>query len=388
MMPEEAALTPVRRGSPTEVFVLARDPRVVAAATAAARSVSGQEPRLFGNPREALAALSRPGLPPLRIMLEPAAAGPAWPELLATIDDPGLTDAMLFVAANAAEAPEGIAVLPAEPGELAHALSRPAGIRPQPPPRSAAALAAGLDRGALMLRYQPVVRIRDRSLVMLEALARWRGTPLVHGPDSFIPAVERAGLGRPLAVAVVSRAAQDIGALRKLLSVGVSANIPLEQMLQPDLPSWLARGLRTGALPRQALSLELTETAAVRDRSTLARALLRMAAAGHGVWLDDLKPGDGRLELMDLPFTGVKLDKSVVHDAPRSAVARRFIRQVLGRAQWHGRLITAEGVSSSAIWRQMAHLGVHRAQGFWVGRPLPWRALHSWSRSWAATPRL
>lgn len=381
-------MTPARRGSPTDVFVLARDPRVVAAATAAARSVSGQEPHVFGNPREALAALCRPGVPPLRIMLEPAAAGAAWSELLATLDDPGLTDAMVFVAANAAEAPEGIAVLPAEPAELAHALAQRTASRGSPPPRSAAALAAGLDRGALMLRYQPVVRMQDRAVVMLEALARWRGAPLVHGPDSFIPAVERAGLGRPLAVAVVSRAAQDIGALRKALRVGVSANIPLEQMLQPDLPSWLARGLRTGVLPHQALSLELTETAVVSDRSTLARALLRMGAAGHGVWLDDLTPGDGRLQLMDLPFMGVKLDKSVVHDALHSATARRFIRQVIGRAQWHGQVVTAEGVSSSAIWRQMAHLGVHRAQGFWVGRPLPWRALQSWSRSWAAAPRL
>ncbi len=377
-----------RRGSPAEVFVLARNPHVVSAASAAARHVSGLEPRLFANPREALAALSRPGLPPLRIMLEPAAAGASWAELLATLDDPGLTAAVLFVAASADQAPEGIAALSPETGELVAALGAGMRDRPQLPPRSAAALAAGLDRGALMLRYQPVVRIRDRKLVMLEALSRWRGTPVAHGPDSFIPALERAGLGRPLAVAVVTRAAQDIGALYATLPVGVSANIPLDQMLLPDLPSWLARALRTGALPPRALSLELTETAPVRDRSTLARALARMAATGHGVWLDDLKPGDGRMALLDLPFAGVKLDKSVVGEAPDSAAARRFIFQVVARAERHGRIVTAEGVASSAIWRQMAQLGVHRAQGFWVGRPLPWRALRSWARSWAAAPRL
>ncbi len=376
------------RASPHDVFVLARDPQVVAAAMDAVRGMAGAAPRLFGNPREALSALSRPGLPPQRILLEPAAAGASWSELLATLDDPGLTEAMVFVAARPGDAPEGIAVLPPESALLAEAIMRQPPPRPRPPPSSAAALAAGLDRGALLVRYQPVVRMADRRPVMLEALSRWRGTPLAHGPDSFIPQVERAGLGRPLAVAVVTRAAQDVGALQVALPVGVSVNVSLEQMLQRDLAVWLARALRTGTLPGHALSLELTENAPVSDRTALAAALRQLARAGHRVWMDDLARDDGRLPLMELPFAGVKLDKSLVGDAMRMSSARRFIRQVVARANVLGRSVTAEGVADSATWRQMAHLGVHRAQGFWVGRPLPWRALKAWSRSWNAAPRL
>lgn len=374
-----------RTGSAGEVLVLARHPTIVAAATDVAMRVSGRSPHLLDNPREALAALSRPGLPPRRVMLEPAAAGADWATLLSTLDDPALTDATLFVAAGPEGVPDGVAVLPPEADRLTAAFDAPPARARRPPPDSAEALAAGLDRGALLVRYQPVVRVRDRRLVLVEALARWRGSPMVHGPDSFVPMVERAGLSRALAVAVVSGAARDMGPLRP--PVGVSVNVSLDQLLRLDLGGWIARALRTGGLAPSRLSLELTETTDVYDLAELARAIRRIAAFGHQVFLDDLTIDDVRLRLMALPFAGVKLDKAVVARLPYDARARGFVRMVMARANRVGQVVTAEGVSDARLWRAVAGLGVHRAQGFWVGRPLPASVLPAWARSWAASPR-
>ncbi len=371
----------------SEILVLARDPRVIAAATDAAIRISGRSPRLVGNVREALAALTRPGLPPRRVMLEPAAAGNSWAELLSTLDDPALTDAMVFVAADQDSVPDGVAVLPAEAAMLEAALLAAPRHARRVPPSSAEALAAGLDRGALLVRYQPVVRVSDRRFVLVEALARWRGSPMLHGPDSFVPAVERAGLSRALAVAVVSRAAQDIGGLPRPSPMGVSVNVSLEQLQRPDLTSWIARALRTGSLAPRALSLELTETTPVRDFALLGRAIRRVGEAGHGVFIDDLGLDDIRLELMDLPFAGVKLDKALVSRLPHDARARRNVQAVVRRANRNGQVVTAEGVSDARLWQTVAGLGVHRAQGFWVGRPLPCSVLPGWARSWAASAR-
>ncbi len=368
-----------------EILILARHPAVIAAATDAAIRASGVSPRLVGNPREALSALSRPGLPPRRVLLEPAAAGEDWAELLSTLDDSALTDVMVFVAADQRGVPDGVAVLPPEADQLVAALNAPRGAGQRAPPSTAQALAVGLDRGALLVRYQPVVRIRDRKLILVEALARWRGSPMLHGPDSFVPLVERAGLSRALAVAVVSRAAQDIGSLTKTMPIGVSVNVSLEQLHRQDIASWIARALHTGTLPGRALSLELTETTPVRDFSTLGRAIRRVGGQGHGVIIDDLGIDDVRLDLMDLPFSGVKLDKALVSRLPTDARARRFVRHVVARANRHGQFVTAEGVADARLWHAVAGLGVHRAQGFWIGRPLPFSVLPAWSRSWAAT---
>ena len=374
-----------RVGSAGEVLVLAHHPLVIAAATDVALRVSGRSPHVLRNPIEALAALSRPGLPPRRVMLEPAAAGASWSALLSTLDDPSLTETTLFVAAGPEGVPDGVAVLPPEADRLEAAFDA-APIRPRrPPPNNAEALAAGLDRGALLVRYQPVVRVRDRRLMLVEALARWRGSPMVHGPDSFVPMVERAGLSRALAVAVVSGAARDMGRLR--LPIGVSVNVSLDQLLRKDLASWIGRALRTGGLAPQRLSLELTETTDVHDLTELGRAIRRIADAGHDVFLDDLTIDDIRFRLMALPFAGVKLDKALVARLPHDARARGFVRMVLDRAGRAGQVVTAEGVSDARLWRAVAGLGVHRAQGFWVGRPLPVSVLPAWAQSWAASPR-
>lgn len=376
-----------RAGSAGEVLVLARHPTIIAAATDVAMRVSGRSPHLLQNPREALAALSRPGLPPRRVMLEPAAAATHWAELLSTLDDPALTDATVFVACGPEGVPDGVAVMPPEPDRLAEALSAPPGRGRRLPPHSAEALAAGLDRGALLVRYQPVVQIRDRRPILVEALARWRGSPMVHGPDSFVPLVERAGLSRALAVAVVSGAARDLGGLTLAPDIGVSVNVSLDQLLRPDLASWIGRALRTGSLPASRLSLELTETTDVHDLAELARAIRRIDRAGHQVFLDDLTIDDVRLRLMDLPFAGVKLDKALVSRLPDDGRARGFVRAVMARANHAGQVVTAEGVADARLWKAVAGLGVHRAQGFWVGRPLPCSVLPSWARSWAASPR-
>ncbi len=332
-------------------------------------------------------ALSGPGLPPRRVLLEPAAAGASWAALLSTLDDPALTDAMIFVAADGIGVPDGVAVLPAEVASLEAALQAPPRTARRTLPTSAEALAAGLDRGALLVRYQPVVRTSDRRMVLVEALARWRGSPMMHGPDSFVPAVERAGLARALAVAVVSRAAQDIGGLAASLGIGVSVNVSLDQLQRHDLASWIGRALTTGTLAPQHLSLELTETTPVRDMSLLDRAVRRLAAAGHDVFIDDLGIDDERLELQSLGFSGVKLDKALVARLPEDARARRFVQQVVRQANRCGQVVTAEGVADARLWAAVAALGVHRAQGFWVGRPLPFTVLGAWQKRWASMGR-
>jgi len=374
-----------RAPAETEILVLARHPRVVTAAMEAAQRVSGLPPRLIPDGWEALRRLCGPGHPPRRVLLEPAAAGSAWGPLLSILDDPSLTDTIIIVTADGLGAPPGMAVLPAKAALLAAALQAPPRTRRRSLPSSSSrALASGLRHDALLVRYQPVVRISDRRPVLVEALARWRGRPMMHGPESFVPAVERAGLARLLALAVISRAAQDIGSLASQMGIGVAVNVSLDQLQRHDLGLWISQALKTGGLAAQNLSLELTETTPVHDLALLGRAIRRLAEAGHGVLLDDLAMDDGRLGLQSLGFAGVKLDKSLVERLPADARARRFVQHVVRQANRRGQAVTAEGVADARLWAAVAALGVHRAQGYWVGRALPAAMLGNWRRRWAA----
>src|SRR5262249_58720050 len=57
------------------------------------------------------------------------------------------------------------------------------------------ALPAAIEQGELFLEYQPLVRLRDESLIGVEALVRWQHPTLGRlGPDDFIGIAEDTGL--------------------------------------------------------------------------------------------------------------------------------------------------------------------------------------------------
>lgn len=243
----------------------------------------------------------------------------------------------------------------------------------------------GLPEGTgtgLVLRYQPVVSLRDRRPVMVEALARWNAPQGEIGADVLVPAAENAGLGLDLTAAVARRVADELAHLLPSLDLTVSINMPLNVLDRPDVVGWLETRLALPRALRARVALELTETTPVEDRSRLALALRRLRAAGHEVLLDDLQPGDGRAGLLRLPFSGVKLDRSAVEALPGSAAARLWLRRLVRAASARGQSVTAEGVGTRAHWAALRSAGVGRAQGYLVARPMPAEALRAWAALW------
>ena len=115
----------------------------------------------------------------------------------------------------------------------------------------------------------------------------------------------------------------------------------------------------------------------------LRRSLERLRSLGYGAAIDDAGPAVPRLaELLDLPFTSLKLDKSLVKDMTTCVATRDSVAATITRGQRHGLTVVAEGVESAAVWDQMRALGVDEAQGFLVACPLPLAALPVWSSTW------
>lgn len=367
---------------PESVLVLARDPAVIAAAQAAARRLRRPPALVTGSGREALAHLAAPGNGPRHLVCDPAAAGASWPHLLATLSDPSARTILVLVSAAPGQGESGLRALPADSVRVEAALQQPAPQPGQLPQEAATALRDGLSNGEIAVRYQPMVRVADGRPVMVEALARWNRAPAPISPQAFVPLAESAGLVRALSVAVATRAAAELAPLWPRLRLGVSINLPLGLLLQPDLPAWLHRALKGSGLQPWQVVLELTESSEVRDSTTLRRAVLRLCRAGHAVLLDDITRQDGRDRLLDLPFAGFKLDRSLVEALPAEAHARREVRRLVRLAEAHGQTVIAEGVSDARLWAAVRSLGVHLAQGFGVGRPLPAVALPSWWARW------
>lgn len=378
-----------RRGQ-TEVptfLLVAEDPMVVSATRQAARHLYGASAVQLISRMEALVRLVGPGEPPRHLVVERALAGEA---LLSAARDRFLGIGVVVVHRQDEPAPKGLRAAPAEATALARALTESLGRCDGPGPLpevDAAALSDGLARGEITVRFQPMVRLSDRRPVILEALARWERPELALGAGAFVALAERGGLAMPLALAVADRALAHLAALG-MPGLRLSVNVPLAGLLHPTLPSRLGEVVAARGFQPSDLLIELTENTAVRDSALLRRALQRLARAGFRVLLDDLGIDDRRGALLELPFAGVKLDRSLIAALPRSRRARWQVEK-LSRAAWReGSAVVAEGVSDPLLWRLAAAAGCDLAQGFGVGRPIPPEALPAWLAAWngAALP--
>ncbi|MBX9699929.1 MAG: EAL domain-containing protein [Acetobacteraceae bacterium] len=384
-MPLRAAQTKRVEVEPGRVLVLARDPRVIATARDAARRVR-RSTAILETGKQALTLLTAPGRADHQLVCDPGAAETAcWPDLLAAAaEQRGRTPLLVVSDHPVRRLPRGMQPVPMDSALLAAALRaqlapvRESGL-------GEASLRSGLGRGEIAVRYQPMIRIADRQPVMVEALARWAPSYPPIAPDHFLPLAASAGLMRPLSMVVAGSAAREIGPLRQRgLRVGVTLNLPLDLLRQPDLACWLGRLLRGSALRPDALAIELTEHAEVHDRSALERVLVRLRLAGHGVFLDDILLDDPRRDLFGLPFAGLKLDRSLVTALPTQARARQVLRRMVRRAEAAGQVLVAEGVSHPMQLRMLGEMGIDWAQGFLISRPVPASALRAWAELWRA----
>jgi len=362
-------------------FVLvARDPAVIAAAQEAASRLPDAVAVDLVSGEEALSRLVGPGQPPRQLVLE---GGLAEGPLLSAARDRFTGTDVVIVTRPGEAPPSGLRSAPAEGQSLAAALAGPA-VAGSLPNSEPADLAAGLSRGEITVRFQPIVRLSDRKPVAVEALARWERPDLALGAGAFVAMAERSGLAGALTLEVARRAIAAFMAARGTRGLHLSFNVPLQVLVCPDLPARLRAILDEAHLAPAHLLLELTESTEVRDAGALRRALLRLQREGLGVLLDDFGLDDARHALLDLPFAGLKLDRSVIAALPRERRARALVENLTRHSRREGRPLVAEGVSNPALWRSAAALGCDLAQGFGVGRPMQPEALAAWTTAWAS----
>jgi EAL domain-containing protein (putative c-di-GMP-specific phosphodiesterase class I) len=244
---------------------------------------------------------------------------------------------------------------------------------------------AALETGSISARYQPIVRLSDRSLVGLEVLARLdhpvMGTVL---PDQFVPQIEDAGLAEQLTEVIAQRAFADVtGPHMAHLDTLITINFPLAVLLRSEAVAVLERQCRAFGLPTNRVVVELTERTPVQDFAELRRAIEHVRTLGFQAAIDDVVPDLAGLEnLLTIPFTSLKLDKDMVGREETDVKTLDFIRDTVSKAHANGLYVVAEGVETIAAWRQVRSLEVDAAQGFLIARPLPAAAVPAWLEVW------
>ena len=239
-------------------------------------------------------------------------------------------------------------------------------------------LRRAIARGELALHFQPIVWTASGRLHSMEALLRWQDPErgLVH-PERFIPAAEEMGLLDPIGAWVIDALAAQIGRWQAQgLEPRVSFNVSPRELLRPDFASELGERLRVAAVDPALLTMELTESATLREPELIGPLLRELRALGLQLAIDDFGAGWSSLSrLRLLPVQMLKIDRSFLRAIPEDPEAGAIVRAVIALSDALGMTTVAEGVEQPVQQHFLAAQGCPLSQGRLFGDALPAAAM-------------
>jgi EAL domain-containing protein (putative c-di-GMP-specific phosphodiesterase class I) len=237
-----------------------------------------------------------------------------------------------------------------------------------------------LEQGELHMVYQPKVRLDSGALTRLEALVRWDDPELGPvEPSRFVPLAEQHGMIGPLTEwGLRTTLNQWTEWCDQGLDTNVAFNISAISLQSLDFPDLVERICNELGVPTDRLVLELTE-GATQPLIKLMDTLTRFRIKGIGLAIDDFGTGYSSLmQLRQLPFTEVKIDRLFVRDLPKAHDCCVIVQSIVDLAHALGLIATAEGVETVEQLRFLREIGCDVAQGYLVARPLEPETLEAW----------
>jgi EAL domain-containing protein (putative c-di-GMP-specific phosphodiesterase class I) len=242
-----------------------------------------------------------------------------------------------------------------------------------------------LINNRLRMVYQPKVSLADGKLQRVEALVRWDDPVFgAVAPSRFVPLAERHGLIDPLTQwGLRTTLRQWLKWCDQGRDTHIAFNISALSLEHLDFPDLVERMCRALEVPADRLVLELTE-GATQPLVKLMDTLTRFRIKGIGLALDDFGTGfSSMMQLRQLPFTEVKIDRFFVRDMTTANDSLLIVKATIDLAHGLGMIATAEGIETEDQARALRDLGCDVGQGYWIARPLEPDALDAWEADFA-----
>jgi diguanylate cyclase (GGDEF)-like protein len=234
-----------------------------------------------------------------------------------------------------------------------------------------------LERGELVLHYQPVVELEGGAIRGFEALVRWQHP--VRGmiaPTAFIPLAEESGMILALGRWVLMEACVEAMRWQALAAPGgrvsIGVNVSGSQLESPRFVDDVRAALEASGLGPPCLVLEITEGAIMRDSQATLRRLRELKELGVRLGVDDFGTGYSSLAyLQRFPVDVLKIDKAFIDSVARGGNDAALTRTIVTLAEMLGLSTVAEGIEEPEQLAQLRALGCEMGQGYLFARPLP-----------------
>ncbi|QHM72410.1 putative bifunctional diguanylate cyclase/phosphodiesterase [Mixta intestinalis] len=232
-----------------------------------------------------------------------------------------------------------------------------------------------LERDELRLFYQPKYTAPSGPIVGLEALLRWQHPQRgLLPPDIFLPLAEKSGLIIHVGNWVINEACRQLRCWHQQghENWSVAVNLSALQFEQSSLVDTVITALEKHQIPPRFLTLEVTETTAMRNPDESVRILTALTDLGVRASIDDFGTGySSLLYLKRLPASELKIDRAFVNELRENSGDATIVSAIVALAKSLNLKVVAEGVETPEQQNFLTNLGCNSLQGYLLGRPIP-----------------
>lgn len=228
-------------------------------------------------------------------------------------------------------------------------------------------LTAAVEAGQLSLWLQPMVQGEDQALVHYQAFSRIPSPEGDLRASAFLPVAERLGLTAGIDRMVVARVLAMLKENpEQTLAISLGVATVADELFAED---FLERLNKEPALVSR-LWVGVPELALNHHRKQAGRLVHALARLGVPVVVDRFGVGGVPFSyLRNLPFRGIRIDNSFIHQIDSHHDNRFWVEAVTGIARSRGVRVFAAGVETEAEYSVLCALGIDGAMGYYLGRP-------------------
>ncbi|MBF0613698.1 MAG: EAL domain-containing protein [Magnetococcales bacterium] len=232
-----------------------------------------------------------------------------------------------------------------------------------------------LERGELVVHYQPIVDLASGRLIGAESFLRWEHPKRGNvSPATFVRLAEEIGMIAQITAWTIQTACAQAQQWRQrpdsadfVISVNISCTRCRELSTDDKIPDIL----RATGLPPTALILEITENILSEDEGKAMDMLHHLSRQGVNLWLDDFGTGYSSLSVLKrLPVNGIKIDRTFIPDIAVDSESAVLVQAILSLAQAMNRKVIGEGIESLSQADFLRTRGCQMGQGYLFHKPV------------------
>lgn len=243
--------------------------------------------------------------------------------------------------------------------------------------RFEADLRYAIERGELSMHYQPLISLKDGTIIGFEALLRWHHKELGFiSPARFIPIAEESGLIVPITIWILQETCKQLAKWQKIApeyaNLIVSVNISGKHLSNDELFDDVEQALDISGITPESLKLEITESVAMENAEHTIEILTKLKRLGVQLSIDDFGTGYSSLSYLHrLPFDTLKIDRSFVYSVGENGENSEILRTIILLAKNLQMKIIAEGIETESQLSLLQFLGCDYGQGYLMAKPQP-----------------